>query len=163
MGFEFLTVFFSTASYRTCSSIKNIQDSQEKIIKTICAIDTAQNYDALKLNCESLNMKLAKSDSVDVENALIAYANFRYSWTLTGVLFIEDILGGGRCRSITNVFTRNAELYRNAFASCSEIQKGFCEFKLPRGKSNHIYFKTLSETLLCSTLDMQHKTRFEGF
>lgn len=149
---KYLTVifkryFFSTAPYRACSSIKNLRDSQDKVIKTICAIDTAQNYYAHKLNCESLNMKLAKSDSTDTESALTAYANFRYSWTLSGVLFIENILGAGQCRCITNMYTRNAEIYRNVFTTCANVQKGLCEFILPRCKSNSFNFKTLSKNI----------------
>jgi hypothetical protein len=92
-------------------------------------------------------MQVAKIDSTSAETTIIAFNNGKYNITFPGIFFIQERLGGNYCGCITNYFTGKYNDYRVSRTPCTEAHQGFCEFKLPRGKTD-LNFRSNFNTII---------------
>jgi hypothetical protein len=115
--------------------MKNIKDSQGKLVKTICSTDVGIPHMNNRRNCESFNMNMLKLDTPNVETAVLAYANDQYIRSLPGFIVVDGTLGNGWCRCVSNQKTGKKDDYRKHQCGCGDNLFGMCEFKFPRGEN----------------------------
>ena len=128
----------SLVAYRACLNIKNIRDSQGKLIKTICSTDILQSSDWNRRNCEGLNMNLLRLDSADAKAVALAYSGDQYLRFAAAYIFVSGSLGNNWCRCVSNIGTGLASIFEEKQCICSVAYYALCEYKFPRGERNKI-------------------------
>ena len=131
---ESVIYLFPPVAYRACLNIKNIRDSQGKLIKTICSSDIFQSSDWNRRNCESYNMNLLRLDSAESTAVALAYSGDQYLRYYFSYTFVSGTLGNNWCRCVSNEKTGIATTFLKHQCLCSIAYFAMCEFKFPRGK-----------------------------
>jgi hypothetical protein len=115
--------------------VKNLRDSNGKVIKTICSTEVYQNYDSNENLCEANNMFLVEIDSSDIaKSGVLAFASQQYPTALPGTFFTREVKGVNWCKSVTNTLSGKYTNYTVSETLCSYTYYSLCEFKQPRGK-----------------------------
>lgn len=129
-------MLLNSEPYRVCKAVKNLRDSNGKVIKTLCSTETYQNYDSNENLCKANNMFLAEIDSSEVQSGILAFTSQQYPTAIPGTFFVREVKGVNWCKSVTNTLSGKYTNYTVSETLCSYIYYGLCEFRQPRGEND---------------------------
>lgn len=130
-----ISLYRFAVPYRACVRIKNLRDSQGNHLKTVCSIDFSNvGHTWNRRQCESYGMNMFKASTPELEIALLEYAGDQYQRHLPGFIFYDGEFGNNWCRSVSNVKTGIATIYKKHYNPCSDACFAMCEIKRPRSK-----------------------------